>query len=208
MVGTTDYKLNVETDTLVSEVNIANSMSPGTAAKMVQMVRAAPTNSGVFWTPKMSLEVGFWSKKAKAANIDHVRPPRAVRQMLADDPFRRESTIIRSLTPVLDKEHEFNRYVELLKQKVPNWQELVLPFFDVHDELQEQLRTERAERSRRRTVAGLNENGENAEDAEDAEVAEDAEFAEDAEGAQDGEDGVDGDYNGTETPRSEPRRGG
>jgi len=207
MDGTTDYKLNVNTDTLVSEAHIANSMSPGTAAKMLQMVCTVPTDR-VHWTPKMSLEVGFWSKKAKEANIDHVRPPRAVRQMLADDPLRRETTIIRSMTPVLEKEHQFNRYVELLKQKVPNWQEHVLPFFDVHDELQEQLRTERAERSRRRTVAGLNENGENAEDAEDAEVAEDAEFAEDAEGAQDGEDGVDGDYNGTETPRSEPRRGG
>jgi hypothetical protein len=93
--------------------------------------------------------------------------------MLADHPLRRETTIIRSMTPVLEKEHQFNRYVELLKQKVPNWKEHVVPFFEVYDELQVELRKERAEKRRSRAGAELDDDSESDPDSDGDSVTDD-----------------------------------
>jgi hypothetical protein len=63
------------------------------------------------------------------------------------------NTAVHSTTPVLEKEHQINRYVELLTQKVPNWQQHVKPFFEVYEDLQAPVSTQRVEQHRRGALA-------------------------------------------------------
>jgi hypothetical protein len=161
MDGTTDYKLNVDSNSYESEAHVARSMSSDTAGKMVRVTHAA---KGVTWTPEMSMEVACWTKKANKKNL---HPPRAVRQVVGDLSVRRESTVISSMTPMLAEPRHFKRYVNMLKKRVPNWERHLDPFFDAYDELQEQLDTEREEQRRRDAAGGLDVDSESDPDGTD-----------------------------------------
>lgn len=136
MDGTTDYELYIDPSEYQSEVHVARSMSRKTCKAMVKVLAEAPAQQAV-WTREMAKEVACWKKKANNKKV--VLPPPA-QNLLGDLPPSRDSTTIRSLSPMIAEPRNYHIYVEMFKRRVPNWQTYLDPFYDSLAELEEVLR--------------------------------------------------------------------
>lgn len=135
------------------KVEIAHSMSPRTARRMVQVLGDVPRENDHLWNSAHAVEVARWIEIANNPDLGYpvtVRPPLVIRPLIHAGPIPRESTTISALSPMVDDPDHHRQYLNLLKGRVDNWRHYLRPFFDAYNELQQSLDEEKRELERRR----------------------------------------------------------